>query len=491
MISVVDNKLSSIVDRFVEYDKNAVGFVEDVLGARLYLWQGDVLEALSNLASPRIVIRSRPEVGKTTVAAFGILWWLLFHPYCKIPCTAPTEHQLDDLLWPEIAKWIRLSNLSWLYNHRASKLSLNNEFVTKEWYAVPVVGNGRLGHGTNVALQGFHSAGVFFVVDEASGLDDESWSAIDNTFTRPESSDASLLAVGNPTFDTNTRFYSIFDRLRKHYWTYHVTRDHEPKASESFKEQISDTYGKDSAMWIVKVDGNFPPPGSSKALVTGSDIDMAKSVKMELIGSVTLSVDPAWFGDDTSAFALCQNNCILRLFETSKESTMETVGRIISIVNEYYTKDDKQLKLSEIRIDVIGYGAGVYDRLVELQESSGKECVFLKKVDIIPVDVATSSSGEQYLLGKPYKLRDELWINAAQLFKTNRVGLSLISDIDGVKQEYVTVGYKFMSDGTVKVNSKEEIKRMGRGSPNRADAINIALASRAILGYPEIHIRTV
>ena len=46
-------------------------------------------------------------VGKTTLEAWLILWFLLTDQNCKIPVAANSQDQLLDIIWPEIGKWHR------------------------------------------------------------------------------------------------------------------------------------------------------------------------------------------------------------------------------------------------------------------------------------------------------------------------------------------------------------------------------------------------
>ena len=54
-------------------------------------------------------IMSGAGTGKDAFTSWVILWFLFCFPSPKIPCTAPTAHQLRDVLWAEINKWIRHS----------------------------------------------------------------------------------------------------------------------------------------------------------------------------------------------------------------------------------------------------------------------------------------------------------------------------------------------------------------------------------------------
>ena len=84
---------------------NPLIFVRDVLGATPEPWQAEALEAVGK--HDRVSIRSGHGVGKTTLEAWLILWFLLTRQNCKVPVAANSQDQLRDTIWPEIAKWHR------------------------------------------------------------------------------------------------------------------------------------------------------------------------------------------------------------------------------------------------------------------------------------------------------------------------------------------------------------------------------------------------
>jgi phage terminase large subunit len=78
-------------------------FVTDVLGVTPEPWQAEALEAVGK--HDRVSIRSGYGVGKTTLQAWLVLWFLLTRQNCKVPVAANSQDQLRDTIWPEIAKW--------------------------------------------------------------------------------------------------------------------------------------------------------------------------------------------------------------------------------------------------------------------------------------------------------------------------------------------------------------------------------------------------
>lgn len=109
-------------------------------------------------------IRSGHGVGKTTAVAGATLWHLECTDFAKVPCTAPTQDQLERVLWSELAKWFRKSDalsariglprqlwLSSLFEYTATSVAERGS--PKEWFAVARTSRKERPD----ALQGFHA----------------------------------------------------------------------------------------------------------------------------------------------------------------------------------------------------------------------------------------------------------------------------------------------------------------------------------------------
>ena len=82
----------------------------------------------------RVAVRSGHGVGKTALESWVILWFLFTRPFPKIPCTAPTQQQLLDILWPEISKWLKRSELmDELFDWQKTKIQ--NRIFPERWFA--------------------------------------------------------------------------------------------------------------------------------------------------------------------------------------------------------------------------------------------------------------------------------------------------------------------------------------------------------------------
>ena len=117
---------------------------------------------------------------------------------------------------------------------------------------------------------------------------------------------------------------------------------------------------------------------------------------------------------------------------------------------------------SEIIVDVIGIGAGVVDRLAELG----------LPVRGINVSETASTNPERYL-----NMRSELWFKGRDWFTAKDCNLCKDGALSG---ELGALRFGYTSNGKIKVESKDDMKKRGVPSPNRADAFLLTLASEAV-----------
>lgn len=129
-------------------------------------WQASTLMDLAN--NPRVSVRSGQGVGKTGLEAATALWFLSCFPYPKVICTAPTRQQLHDVLWAEINKWQSKSPvLKRILKWTKTKIYMKN--YEERWFATARTAT------KPENMQGFHEDYMLFIVDEASGVADQSW----------------------------------------------------------------------------------------------------------------------------------------------------------------------------------------------------------------------------------------------------------------------------------------------------------------------------
>lgn len=427
---------------------NPKAYVTEALGCDPQPWQIEALDSIC--AHDRVAIRSGHGVGKSAFLSWLILWWLCTRFPAKIACTAPTSHQLQDILWAELAKWHRR------LKERMPQLAENFDWKTErfelrggenESFAVARTARKE----TPEAFQGFHSENMLFVIDEASGVDDLIFEVGQGSMS---TAGAKTVMAGNPT-RTSGFFYDAFHKMRDRWHTIRVNGEESALVSQDYVRNAEAQWGRDSNIFRVRVLGEFP--------LSEDDVVIPLHLVESAIGrevAPTQTFRPVWgvdvarYGDDRTALAKRGGNSLIEPTKSWRgKDTMQVAG---IVAREFNATPSKQ-RPSEILVDVIGLGAGVVDRLSELG------------LPVRGINVAESAAiGERYM-----RLRDELWFRARDWFAAANV---VMPKDDGLIAELVGPKYGIASSGKIKVESKDEMKKRGVRSPDLADAFILTFA---------------
>lgn len=412
-------------------------FAKEALGASPTDQQWEASKAI--VERKRVSIRSGHGTGKSAFMAWSVLWFVSCYFPCKIPCTAPTAHQLNDVLWAEIAKWHRklkerIPQLGEMFSWSSERFYLTES--PNESFAVA-----RTARPENPeALQGFHSENILFLIDEASGVPEVVFQVAEGALS---TEGAYVIMAANPTREDGY-FHSSHHKMRDRWAALHWDGEDSPMVSKQYVDDMRHKYGVDSPIYQVRVKGNFAT--AADGVIPLALCISAQQREVKQFGEMIWGLDVARFGDDSTALAKRWGNT---QFEPTKEwfgkDTMQTAGLIKM---EY---DSARIKPLAINVDVIGIGAGVVDRLKELG------------LPVRGVNVAEASS----VSDKYARLRDELWFKGREWL----AGLDVkLADDDALIAELTTLKYGILSNGKIKVESKEDAKKRGIASPNRADA---------------------
>lgn len=435
------------------YADHPVDYVKEVVGATPDDKQAEILTSCSK--NQLTSVRSGHGVGKSTVESWVIKWFMYSHPFPKVPCTAPTQHQLHDILWAELNKWNRQAADSYLFEWTDKRFY--HKAHREEWFAVPRTAT------QPDALQGFHAEHVFYVIDEASGVADKIFEPVLGALS---TEGAGLLACGNPT-QLAGWFYDSHNKNRGLYNTFHIDGRNSQRVSKAYIQMIIEMFGEDSDVFRVRVAGEFP-----KAM-PDSFIPMAwverNSTKVPLIlvpRQIDIGVDVARYGDDESVLCPLFDKKYQQKPEIyNHNDTMELTGRTVQMVERYNEKYN--CRPTQIKVDCDGLGVGVYDRLREIIKQRRWKHVKvyeghfggtggrLKTED--PVSFA-NSTGLMWGI-----VREELRTNKLVLWEDNHQ----MSQLSNRK-------YRVNSDGEIELERKEDMKKRGLKSPDRADALVLA-----------------
>lgn len=449
-----------------EYRKDPVLFAREVLKFEPDEWQRDALMDLA--ANPKVAIKSGQGVGKTGLEAVALLWFLCCYPYPRIVATAPTKQQLHDVLWSEVSKWMSRSPLlseilKWTKTYI---YMVGNE---KRWFAVARTAT------KPENMQGFHEDNMLFIVDEASGVADPIMEAVLGTLSGENNK---LLMCGNPTRTSGT-FYDAFNADRVLYKCHTVSSADSPRTNKQNIESLIRKYGRDSNVVLVRVFGEFPKQEDDVFIMLSliehcCMLDLPEDVPIKRI---SLGVDVARYGDDETVIALNAGGNITLPVMFRGQSLMTTVGKVVQQYRHIIAAYPAYRGKIYVNIDDCGLGGGVTDRLEEVKREEN-----LNRMVIVPVNAAARVPDDVVVDGGKVKASDiydnmttYLWGTVKELLIAEEI--SLQNDNELVAQLSCRK-YRLTSRGKMLLESKEEMKKRGISSPDRADAVALSCYER-------------
>lgn len=410
------------------------------------------------------------------IASRIVTWWLDVHPLGEAfgVTTAPTAPQVSAILWREIRRAHRKAGLR----------GYITQGTVPEW---KLPDGEQIAYGRKpadhdqAAFQGIHSRYPIIVVDEACGVPKGLFDAVDALATNEH---ARVLAIGNPD-DPSSHFAKIckpgsgwnvirIDGLATPNMTSEAIAEHprlahlyEELGMAPFDEPIPDDlralllsplwvserihrWGVASPIFEAKVRGGFPDIGD-RILITPAMIRAAQERSLAPGPYGILGVDVARFGSDRTVIYLRRGPLVRRVFEGSKLPTTETTGHVIAAKRE--TGAD------EVRVDGVGIGGGVVDQLVE----NGH--------DVVDMQAGGRPNDPEHFLNA----RAEWYWALRQRFEDDEI------DIDPTDEDLAaqlgSIQYKYTGGGQLQIESKDDMKKRGLPSPDRADAVMLTAAA--------------
>lgn len=199
-------------------------------------------------------VASSHGTGKTAVAARAVLDFIT-EGRSIVVTTAPTWHQVEGLLWKEIAT-----------AHRQSKVPIGGKLtntrleIAKDWVAYG------LSTDQPERFQGEHAERILLVVDESSGVAEEIFNAAQGYLT---AEGAHVLLLGNPTKMSGTFFKAFqpgsrYNKIRiSTFDTPAFTGEEVPAhvlralPTRRWQEGMLEDNGEDGPEYLVRVLGQF------------------------------------------------------------------------------------------------------------------------------------------------------------------------------------------------------------------------------------------
>jgi hypothetical protein len=436
------------------YTNNPIGFVRDIIGAEPTEQQIEALTALAN--GTHVSIKSGHGTGKTTFLAWAILWWNYTRYNARIPCTAPTEAQLKNVLWAELSIWHNQMDRFFKDKFMITSDRMYHVEHDKTWFAVARTARSEKPE----ALQGFHGENLLFIIDEASGVAEEVFTVVRGALTEE---DNRCVMTSNPTRTTGFFYnsHTLWDGDPWHCITFNG--EDSPRVSERYVREIDVEFGRDSDVFRVRVQGIFPiesdfvlipKPWVMEAFER--EISYKKRLGRQQFDAA--GVDVARYGDNKTVFVLVRHATVVGILQYTKQDTMKTAEDIIKLC--------EKMRAQDIKVDEIGIGAGVVDRCYQRGE------------EVTGVDVSKAALDKEKFVNQ----RAEHYWSLRTRFEDGSISLKpltkQLSKTDIIKfiEQICSIRYEYNPTGKVQIWSKEKMRREKIKSPDLADALMLAFA---------------
>ena len=181
---------------------------------------------------------------------------------------------------------------------------------------------------------------------------------------------------------------------------------------------------------------------------------------VEPSGPMRLGVDVARFGDDKTALTPRDNRIVYPQIVWGKLDTMQTAGKVKDYVLTWNEANPKR-PIEQIAVDVIGIGAGVVDRLNEFPELNG--------IQIVGVNTSIKLDD-----GRNYNLRARIWRDGKDWLDPKNGPVSVTNDPE-LQTDLTSLHYGYRN-GLLLIEAKDDAKKRGIKSPDRADSFMLTFA---------------
>lgn len=469
-------KIDASFNSLMEAKRNPILFAQRILGQDPWRVQREILQSVAT--NPLTAVRSCHASGKTFNAGAVALWFLLRWPESLVITTAPTFRQVK-VLWGEIANARKRSRI-YLPEPSATELKLDDKR-----YAV--------GLSTNDPnkFQSYHAAHVLILADEAQGILGAIWEAVEGIRA---GGDVRVLMQGNPTV-TGGHYQDAFTRNRAIWKTFTISAFDTPNLQGTTIERLlamSDDqlaiapapylvtrrwvkeryqrWGPNHPMYRARVLGEFPEQ-SEVSVYSLAWIERASQEPPAIptdgkVRVIQVGIDVAGPGEDETVLVARVGGVIIA---QQAWSLPDPRGALSAALSDLRQK--RGFQVGPVVVDAVGIGYHVATHLAD----QGYE-VFAFNAGSAPRD------SEHFVNAKA----EAYWSLRERLERGEMAGLT----DEEMQAQLAGVRYRHSPAGRVEIESKEDAKKRGQSSPDRAEALVLACVAvvprqqTAVFGAP-------
>jgi hypothetical protein len=444
-------------------------FAREILGHDPWPVPVAIMDAI-NRPQAQVAVKACHASSKTFTASELALWWTATGGITIN--TAPTFTQVE-VLWAEL----RLA-------YQNSRFPLGGALTLTDWKIGPQQYARGLSTDRGVRFQGFHGR-VLIIVDEAPGVRPDIFEAIAGIAA---GGDVRVLMLGNPTIASGP-FYDAFTAQRSGWRTFTIDAfdtpnltgltvadlaamdeddpalDYAPRpylVTRRWVRARLHEWGEDHPLWQSRVRGRFPDQ-SEDSLISLAWLEAGK------YSDVQPAEDDAWYagidvagpGDDETVLVVRHGPCVVceRWFTEA-----DPRGAVLAALAPYKAHNPV------VNVDVIGIG---YNFALHIADNG---------YTVAHINVGSAPQDKE----KFANAKAEYYWGLRERFQTGEVvGITdetTIGQLAGIR-------YKPTARGTTQIESKDEARKRGVHSPDRAEAVMLAFAriNREVTYAPSLY----
>lgn len=482
---VNNQRVKNNIAIFRKWQNDWILFIEQVFKVNLDPEMKDIVKTVQH--EKLVSVSSGVSRGKDFLSACIGMCFLYLTPKfnhngelelnTKVALTAPTGRQISNIMQPEFSRLFRKAKVL------PGRL-VSNDIRTNydEWFMTGF----KADEYTPDAWTGFHAANTMFIVTEATGISKTIWDAIEGNLI----GNSKLLIVFNPRITTGYAADSLRSPRFKKFILNSLNAPNVVAREQIYPGQVDYDWVNDKVKtWCIKIkpdeavlDGDFEwngefyrpenifrvkvlgkfPTEDADVLIPYSWVEAAfdRYRKLQEEGLLNLKythegLDVAGMGNDRTV--ICRRNKQIISFEkhhsTGRPDHMKYAGIVAN---------DIKIHKLEAFIDTIGEGAGTYSRLSELGNKN-----------IYSVKGSEGANDQHDITGMYdfYNMRSYLyWAVRDLLNPSNKMNIAIEPD-DDFLQESTAIKYTVLSNGKIKVEEKDNIKKKIKVSPDVFDSL--------------------
>lgn len=402
------------------------------------------------------VVKAGNSLSKSYTVARLALWFLYTHYPATVITTAPSQTQVEDILWREIAVAHSNARVPLGGELLKTSLDLQRSVKGKKWFATGFATRPDTVTQQATRVQGFHNENVLVIMDEAAGVLTEIWDAVAKLLTTPRQK---FLAIGNPTV-AHGDFVNCFKDSKFNKITISVLDSPNYKAGTEvipglsgveFVEQTKARYGEGSNFYKAMVLGEIPSEDVD-ALLQLAWIEAAENKKVDkYFGYIKRFVtwDVADGGDDLHVIKAWEN--------TTEIDSIELRGKKVEEAESYVWRLLRKHKGNCIVVDADGIGRVA----LSLLEQSKDRGTFILPFYGSSTDVNDPSTFR-------HKRSEACW-DMRNLFEKGHISIASIPE---QREELASIKLDANErKGFIAVEPKKFLKDRLKRSPDRMDGI--------------------